>query len=367
MFRTSRLDLIQPRVSAPTHWRDARVVVTGARGFIGAHLCRRLVDARAIVHGVSSRANFSGRSADVVWSTVDMTDRTAVSQFLRRSRPDVVFHLAGHVTGSQNLGEVESTFTQNLVGTVHLLTSAVEVGHCRVLLAGSMHEPERDDPLGIPVSPYAASKWSCTAYARMFHQLYGLPAVIARPMMVYGPGQWDRAKLLPYVITSLLNGTSPSVSSGTRTLDWVFVDDVVEGMMALPMAPVTYGRAVDLGSGVLTSIREIVEKVVAIIGSANSVTFGGVPDRLFERARTARTEETLQLTGWAAKTPLSEGLRKTVEYWRGALRHVAVRTFLFISALFQSPAESAEVPTSYAPFAEVVATAGEWCTETPGC
>jgi nucleoside-diphosphate-sugar epimerase len=305
--------------------------VTGARGFIGAHLCRRLVDAGAIVHGVSSRTNFVGRSSDVVWSAVDLTDRSAVSQMLQRLTPEVVFHLAGHVTGSQSLGEVESTFAQNLVSTVHLLTSAVEVGPCRVLLAGSMHEPERDDRQGIPVSPYAASKWACTAYARMFHQLYGFPAVVARPMMVYGPGQWDRAKLLPHVITSLLDGTSPSVSSGTRTLDWVFVDDVVAGMMTLAMTPGTYGRTVDLGSGVLTSIRDIVEQVVAIIGSTNPIAFGTLPDRLYERPRSARIQETQELTGWTAETPLSEGLSKTVEYWRAALRHPVIVSLLYVS------------------------------------
>lgn len=322
-------------VNTPTDWRDVRVLVTGARGFIGAHLCRRLVDAGAIVEGVSSCTNFVGRSSDVVWSAVDMADRSAVSRMLQTLTPDVVFHLAGHVTGSQALGEVDSTFAKNLVSTVNLLTSAVEVGRCRVLLAGTMHEPEPDDPQEIPVSPYAASKLACTAYARMFHQLYGFPVVIARPMMVYGPGQWDRAKLLPHVITSLLNGTSPSVSSGTRRLDWVFVEDVVAGMMTLATAPVTYGRTVDLGSGVLTSIRDIVEQVAAIIGSTSPIGFGTVPDRLFERPRSARTRETQQLTGWAAETPLSEGLAKTVEYWRAVLRPAIVYLFYVVFAQFQ--------------------------------
>lgn len=264
-----------------------------------------------------------------------MTDRSAVTRMLQTLTPDVVFHLAGHVTGSQALGEVDSTLAKNLVSTVNLLTSAVEVGRCRVLLTGTMHEPDPDDPQEIPVSPYAASKSASTAYARMFHQLYGLPVVIARPMMVYGPGQWDRAKLLPHVITSLLDGTSPSVSSGTRTLDWVFVDDVVAGLMTLAMAPVTYGRTVDLGSGVLTSIREIVERVAAIIESTNPIAFGSVPDRLFERPRSARTQETRQLTGWAAETPLSEGLSKTVEYWRAALRPVVKYILYVVFAQFE--------------------------------
>jgi len=189
-----------------TDWQDVRVLITGARGFIGAHLCQRLVAAGAVVQGVSRHSNFAERPPNMEWLTVDLTDLGAVRQMMRTSAPDVVFHLAGHVTGSQALTDVEPTFTQNLTSTVNLLISAAETDRSRVLVAGSMHEPDADDSEGIPSSPYAASKWACTAYARMFHRLYQFPVVIARPMMVYGPRQWDVTKLLPYVIKSLLNG-----------------------------------------------------------------------------------------------------------------------------------------------------------------
>lgn len=297
-------------------WKDVRVLITGARGFIGAHLCRRLVAAGAVVQGVTSRSNFVECSPNVDWLTVDLTDLGAVRQMMRTSATDVIFHLAGHVTGSQAVTDVEPTFSQNLTSSVNLLISAAEIGHPRVLVAGSMHEPDGDDPEAIPNSPYAASKWACSAYARMFHRLYQFPVVIARPMMVYGPGQWDVTKLLPYVITSLLNGTSPSVSSGTRTLDWVFIDDVVDAMMVLAMTPGTDGKTIDLGSGVLTSIREIVMQVAALTGSSAPISFGSVPDRFCELPRIARIDETRRLTGWSAKTSLADGLEKTIEWWR---------------------------------------------------
>jgi nucleoside-diphosphate-sugar epimerase len=284
-------------------------------------LCRRLVDAGATVNAISTQNNFVGQPAGVAWSAVELADPGAVKRMLEQFAPDVVFHLSGHVTGSQTLADVQPTFSRNLVSTVHLLTATAERARCRIVLAGSMQEPEGEDPDATPVSPYAASKWACTIYARMFHRLYELPVIVARPMMVYGPGQWDRTKLLPYVITSLLNGFSPAVSSGTRTLDWVFVDDVVAGMMELAMTPSAYGQAIDLGSGALTSIREIVEQVAGILGWMNPIAFGTVPDRPFERPRKARVHETLQVIGWAAATPLSTGLVKTVDYWRAALRN----------------------------------------------
>jgi nucleoside-diphosphate-sugar epimerase len=297
-------------------WRDVRVLITGARGFIGGRLCQRLVQAGAIVHAVTSRANLSGLSSAVAWSTVDLTDLDAVGQMVRGHTPDVVFHLASHVTGSQALVEVERTFAQNLVTTVHLLTSAAEVGGCRVVLAGSMQEPDRNDTEGVPVSPYAVSKWASTAYARMFHRLYEFPIVVARLMMVYGPGQWDVTKLVPHVTTTLLDGRSPSLSSGTRMIDWVYVDDVVDGLITLAMTAGAEGKTVDLGSGMLTSIRDIVEQLSSLIGSSPQLTFGGIPDRPFDRPVAARTDETRLVTGWSAETALADGLGKTVEWYR---------------------------------------------------
>ena len=132
-----------------------------------------------------------------------------------------MFHLAGHVTGSQQLEHVIPALELNLISTVQILTAAAETGTTRVVLAGSMQEPEPGDASTVLNSPYAASKWASTGYARMFHSLYHVPVTIARPFMVYGPGQWNLTKLLPYVIVSFLKGEAPQVSSGTRELDWV--------------------------------------------------------------------------------------------------------------------------------------------------
>jgi nucleoside-diphosphate-sugar epimerase len=253
------------------------------------------------------------------WHQVDLTDRAAVTTSIRTERPELILHLAGHVTGSQRIEQVGPTFDQNLVSTIHLLTAAVESGHCRVVLAGSMQEPAPGDPQQVLCSPYAASKWACSAYARMFHDLYQLPVSIARPFMVYGPGQWDSTKLLPYVITSLLKGEAPEVSSGRRMLDWVYVDDVVEGFLAVAESGYNDATAIDLGTGTLISITDIVWRVRQIIGASIDARFGALPDRTFERPHAARVEETKRLIGWSASTSLEDGLRAAVNWYRGRL------------------------------------------------
>jgi UDP-glucose 4-epimerase len=303
-------------MTPPHSWRDARVLVTGARGFIAQHLCRRLIHAGAQVTGVSTRAGVHSISG-MEWLHADLTSFPVVQSVFDRARPDFIFHLAGHVTGSQDLANVEPTFASNLASTVHLLTgAATQSGRCRVVLAGSMQEPDPADASAIPCSPYAVSKWACSGYARTFHALYGLPVVTARPMMVYGPGQWDTAKLLPYVTTSLLAGTSPAVSSGARELDWVYVDDVVDGFLKVALASDLNAVTIDLGSGTLTSIRDIVARLGALIDPKIPIRFGALSDRPLERPRAALVAETQALIEWVAETSLDEGLARTVAWYR---------------------------------------------------
>src|SRR5262249_19743251 len=147
-------------------WRDARVLVTGARGFIGTHLCAQLVRAGASLTRVSSRPS-AVRDARV-WRQNDLQDPGAVRELFSETQPDVVFHLAGHVTGAQQISNVLPTFAANLAATVHVLTAAVETGRGRVVLMGSMQEPDVDGRGDVPCSPYVASKLASSAYGRMF-------------------------------------------------------------------------------------------------------------------------------------------------------------------------------------------------------
>ena len=119
----------------------------------------------------------------------------------------------------------------------------------------------------VPCSPYAASKWACTGYARMFHALYQLPVIIARPFMVYGPGQWDLTKLLPYVIVSLLNGDAPRVSSGDRTAGLGLRDGCRGWPAHRAKSQFVDARTIDLGPANLVSIRDIVTLVRELLGS----------------------------------------------------------------------------------------------------
>jgi UDP-glucose 4-epimerase len=179
-----------------------KVLVTGAGGFIGSHLCRTLLQHGAEVHGISRRTPVNSEG-EMHWWQGDLADMSTIRNLLTAIKPDIIFHLASHVAGSRDLKLILPTFESNLVSTVNLLTVASEIGCHRIILTGSLEEPESDCVDTIPCSPYAAAKWASSSYARMFHALYRTPVVLTRLFMVYGPGQKDLSKLVPYVTLSV--------------------------------------------------------------------------------------------------------------------------------------------------------------------
>ena len=293
-----------------------RFLITGASGFIGSHLCRRLYESGANVHGISRTPRHS-ENGGARWWHVDVTDQVAVANIMAVLKPDVVVHLAACVTGRRELEVVLPTLRDNLVSAVNVLTAAAATGCGRVVLAGSLEEPDLEqggEP--IPCSPYAASKWSASAYGRMFYQLYNLPVVIARLFMVYGPAQHDLQKLIPYVTTSLLQGTPTKLTDGSRPVDWIYVADAVDGLLAVCQTPSVEGHTIDIGSGSLVPVRAVVEKIAELAASPVKPLFGALPSRSHERIRTADVHRTFQQVGWKAKVSLDQGLAETVHWYR---------------------------------------------------
>jgi len=289
-------------------------LVTGGAGFIGSHLCKRLAGLGLAVHSASRRE----RSADSTirhWQ-VDLADFAAVRRCVREIRPDYIFHLAGYVMGAPDIKHVIPAFQGNLQSTVNLLTAVAESGCRRFVSPGSLMEPA--DSLGnpTPTSPYAAAKWASAAYCRMFTVLYKVPISTARVSMVYGPGKQDESKLIPYVINSLLKGNAPQISSGTRLIDWIYVEDVVEGFVRLAFAPGSEGLTVDIGSGALTATADLVAMISDIVGSGIRAQIGARPDRPFEPTGIANIAATRKHVGWSPTVTLATGLRRTVDSYR---------------------------------------------------
>ena len=296
-----------------TRLSPSRVLVTGPAGFLGSSLCAELLSEGCEVHGLC-RPGGAPLGAGITRRECALDDAGAVARVMEDVRPDTIFHLAGFTSAARDISAVVPSFQANLVSTVHLLSAASTTGCRRIVLAGSFEEPQ--PPGAAPSSPYAASKAAVMTYAQMFWQVFRTPTTVARIYMVYGPAQRDLKKLIPYTILSLLQGTRPQFTSGTRQVDWVFVDDVVRGLIELSKAEAVEGTAVDLGTGIATSVREVVEAIAALMELEMVPTFGDVPDRRDEQIRVADVARTEALLGWKPSIALRDGLMQTIAYYR---------------------------------------------------
>lgn len=290
----------------------ADVLVTGATGFIGRALCPALSERGARVHALS-RSGAKPPGALASWSC-DAANEESLRRLVHQIRPELVYHLAGHVTGSRQASVVLSTFHSKLTSTVNLLAAVGSLPGCRAILAGSLEEPDAADP--VPVSPYAAASAAAASYAALFHALYGQAVVHARLFMVYGPGDPNELRVIPYTIRRLLMDQSPDLGLGTRPIDWVYIDDVVSGLIALGETDSIQAGSFDLGSGVTHTVREVALRIAALIGAATPIEFGAHPEPDRQRVRSADLAATRAQLGWSPRVSLEEGLARTIAWMR---------------------------------------------------
>ena len=285
----------------------ARILVTGARGFIGRHLVQALARQGALVHATSRRPPSEGGGA-VSWHRCDPTSSDDVVATFVAARPDYAVHLSSIADGRRDRALVLPILHSETLAAVNVMMAATEAGTRRLVIPASLEEAAPGDT---PSSPYAAAKTATHLYARMCHALYGTPVVMARIFMAYGPGQ-PEWKMIPSVAARLLRGESPVIESPDRMVDWIYVGDVIDGLLAALVARGIDGRVVDLGSGELVSVRGVVDRLRALIDPDVTPAYGRGSARGNERARAADLAECARLTGWSPRVALDEGLRSVV-------------------------------------------------------
>jgi len=289
-------------------------LITGASGFIGSALTDTLLENGGSVHAIS-RSNQDKQAKNLTWWNGDGTEQSFIQNVISSTDPEIVFHLAGFVDGTRDLDAVIPAYHNNLTSTVNILTSLAKNRCEKVVLAGSMEEPERYKYPVIPSSPYAAAKWAGNGYANMFRELYNVPVVNARIFMVYGPGQFERNKLIPYLILSYLNNERPVIRSTDRLIDWVYIEDVVSGLLAAADYKATNGHRIDIGSGEQVSVGFISNLLYEIIEPDCEPPLVKEVTRAMEQEKVADISKNNGIN-WKPETTLREGLTKTVEWYK---------------------------------------------------
>jgi len=241
------------------------------------------------------------------------------------ANPEVVFHHAAQIDVRESVRDPLHDADVNVVGTVNVLRAAVDAGARRVVFASSGGAiygdaaviPTPEDHPCLPESPYGTAKLCAEAYGGTFSRQAGLDFVALRYANVYGPRQdpHGEAGVVAIFATRLINADSPVINGdGTQTRDYVHVHDVVRAnLAAVDGEPGVY----NIGTGVETDVNTLYRMLAAACGAPGAAEHG--PAKPGEQRRSCLdTTFTREHLGWAASIPFEEGLRTTVDFFRGA-------------------------------------------------
>ena len=308
------------------------VVVTGAGGFIGSQLVEELVAQGARVRAMLRYTSRGQRGCldqvpDDVLGSVDVTlgdvrDFDAVREVMRGA--DAIFHLAALIGIPYSYEHPQEVIDTNIVGTSNVLLASKELSSLERIVLTSTSEVygsairtpmDEEHPLQAQ-SPYSATKIAGDALGLSFHRSFGLPVAIVRPFNAYGPRQSARA-VIPTIISQAVAGITLRLGTLDTTRDFTYVADTARGFATVGAADAAIGEVVNVGSGREVSIREVVEKVGAILGRELAVE----GDK--QRVRPAKSEvsrlhsdssKAERLAGWRAEISLDDGLRRTIDW-----------------------------------------------------
>jgi UDP-glucose 4-epimerase len=300
-----------------------RFLITGAAGFIGSHLANRLAREGHTVRGVDdlSTGDPASLSEDIHFTRGDINDRPKLWTLLQEV--DCVYHLAARVLVPESVLYPREYNQVNVGGTVTLMEAMRDVGVRRVVFISSgaiygdqLVQPVNERAVPNPRSPYAVSKLAAEYYIRTIGELWGIETVCLRVFNAYGPRQPlppVHAPVIPnFLKQAAQNGTLVVSGDGNQTRDYVFVDDIVNVMVAAATAPDINQRIINVGSGKDTSVRELVHLVLEVTGGTPEIVYSPRSERGPARM-CADLSQAREKLGYQPQVSLRQGLVFTLE------------------------------------------------------
>ncbi len=310
--------------------KGKKVLVTGAPGFIGSHLTRRLVQEKAEVH-ILTKYNSTIDNVRLldIWDNIhvveaDIRNIDSLKQ-IKEIAPEIIFHLAAYNHVGDSFTHVSEALDSNGKGTanvieaydgfkrfVYISTSEVYGYQTAVPFTESMN-PQ-------PISPYSVGKYAGELYCRMKQHVKNLPIAVVRPFNAFGPYQSARAVIGELIINCLL-GKQIKTTEGKQTREFNYVSNLVDGMLLAATKDKAIGQVINIGCGQEVAIRDLVKKIHELTESKSELLIGGLPYRPTEIWRMcADNKKAREMLGWSPKISLDEGLKKTIKWYREYLQ-----------------------------------------------
>jgi len=310
----------------------ATYLITGVAGFIGSSIARAVLAQGDEVRGIDNfstgkRENIADIMGQIGFREADLLDMDAVHAACREV--DYIFHEAAIPSVPKSVLDPLGSNRANVDGTVHLLVAAKDAKVKRVIYAASSSAygdtptlPKHESIPPNPISPYAVAKLAGEYYMTSFYRCYGLETVCLRYFNIFGPRQDPSSPysgVLAKFITQMLNGEEPTIfGDGAQSRDFTYIDNTVEANLLAAKAPAAQaaGQVFNVATGTRVDLNETFQLLKKIIGFKGDVKYS--PERAGDvkhsMADLARIEKHL---GYKPKVSFEEGLRRTVEWYRG--------------------------------------------------
>lgn len=311
-------------------WNKKSVLVTGFEGFLGSNLTKGLLQSDALVFGLDIKVRRKEtilnkkdyRRISVIKGSV--TDFKLVKEIISRHRINVVFHLAAEAIVERSHTDPLKSFSTNIEGTWKVLEACRSGKSLEAVIIASSdksygsHEklPYTEETPLIGRHPYDVSKSCADLIACSYAHTFGLPVAITRCGNIYGPGDFNFSRIVPYTIRCALSGKTVFIrSDGKFTRDYVYVDDIIRGYITLAeklrKLNLT-GEAFNFSGENPITVIGLVNKIFKILGRKAGY-------KILNKAKYEIKNQYLssgkarRVLGWRAETTLEDGLRKTID------------------------------------------------------